>query len=249
MTARFGDMSAVVSALSYNRPQAGDFFDATLGSSLALSTLAAAALGNMVGDTLGIMLGGTVEVMSMRMGLPDPELTFAQRKLSIVQGCKTAASIVGILIGDAPTPTHEHAQTARVPESSPRSMPTRGRGQRSGRDESGEWRVASGKSKVGGRLRHLFRRWMNDADRRCTSLGRCCTSSGLRYIRLGLSRRTQLLEGTEVVSPALADRCCTCLCRSWYLTLVERALIDDRGDSEPWCVSRPTAEGILVAQA
>ena len=82
---------------------AGDFFDTYLGATLALSTLAAAALGNMVGDTLGIVLGGTVESIAMRMGVPDPNLTAEQRQLNIVQVYKTGSSIVGILIGTTPS--------------------------------------------------------------------------------------------------------------------------------------------------
>lgn len=39
----------------------GDLFDCYLGASLGISTLAAAAMGNIVGDVSGIWLGGTVE--------------------------------------------------------------------------------------------------------------------------------------------------------------------------------------------
>ncbi len=39
----------------------GDFFDSYLGTALGISTLTAAALGNVVGDVSGIWLGGTVE--------------------------------------------------------------------------------------------------------------------------------------------------------------------------------------------
>jgi hypothetical protein len=78
---------------------AGDFFDSHLGTLLGITTLAAAGMGNMVGDVLGICLGGTIESVAMRLGLPDPLLTAHQRKLNVVIVTKTAASIVGILIG------------------------------------------------------------------------------------------------------------------------------------------------------
>lgn len=81
---------------------AGDFFDAHLGTLLGITTLAAAGMGNMVGDVLGICLGGTIESIAMRLGLPDPLLTAHQRKLNVVLVTKTAASIVGILIGSCP---------------------------------------------------------------------------------------------------------------------------------------------------
>jgi hypothetical protein len=78
---------------------AGDFFDTHLGTILGITTLAAAGMGNMVGDVLGICLGGTIESVALKMGLPDPQLSAPQRSLNSVIVCKTAASIVGILIG------------------------------------------------------------------------------------------------------------------------------------------------------
>ncbi|EER10037.1 conserved hypothetical protein [Perkinsus marinus ATCC 50983] len=78
---------------------AGDFIDAKLGAALGITTLAAAALGNSIGDVSGIWLGSTVEAFTHRMGLPDPNLTKAQRMLHSVALTKTAGNVVGVLIG------------------------------------------------------------------------------------------------------------------------------------------------------
>ncbi|KAF4751574.1 hypothetical protein FOZ63_029869, partial [Perkinsus olseni] len=78
---------------------AGDFIDAKLGAALGITTLAAAALGNAIGDVSGIWLGSTVEALTHRMGLPDPNLTKAQRMLHSVALTRTAGNVVGVLIG------------------------------------------------------------------------------------------------------------------------------------------------------
>ncbi|KAF4662311.1 Transmembrane protein 65 [Perkinsus olseni] len=78
---------------------AGDFIDAKLGAALGITTLAAAALGNAMGDVSGIWLGSTVEALTHRMGLPDPNLTKAQRMLHSVALTRTAGNVVGVLVG------------------------------------------------------------------------------------------------------------------------------------------------------
>ncbi|KAF4677862.1 Transmembrane protein 65 [Perkinsus chesapeaki] len=78
---------------------AGDFIDAKLGAAFGITTLAAAALGNSIGDVSGIWLGSTVEALTHRMGLPDPNLTKAQRMLHSVALTRTAGNVVGVLIG------------------------------------------------------------------------------------------------------------------------------------------------------
>jgi Transmembrane protein 65 len=41
---------------------AGEYIDLTLGVTMGISTMAAAALGNLVSDVAGVGLGGVVEV-------------------------------------------------------------------------------------------------------------------------------------------------------------------------------------------
>lgn len=57
---------------------AGDYIDLTLGVSLGISSMAAAALGNTFSDIAGLGLGNVVEDMCARLGLPNPKLTAEQ---------------------------------------------------------------------------------------------------------------------------------------------------------------------------
>lgn len=54
---------------------AGDYIDLTLGVSLGISSMAAAALGNTISDVAGLGLGNVVEDLCARLGLPNPNLT------------------------------------------------------------------------------------------------------------------------------------------------------------------------------
>ncbi|CAD7926771.1 unnamed protein product [Amoebophrya sp. A120] len=76
----------------------GEFFDAYLGAFLGISTMAAAALGNIVGDVSGIWLGGTVEYLA-GLHVDDHRLTSRQMKLHEVQRMKTVAMATGIFTG------------------------------------------------------------------------------------------------------------------------------------------------------
>jgi len=78
---------------------AGDFFDVFLGSLLGISTLAAAALGNMVGDVSGIWLGGSIEAAARRLGLPDPNMSAAERATNSAVLAKTSGRVLGICLG------------------------------------------------------------------------------------------------------------------------------------------------------
>lgn len=79
--------------------QAGDFIDSTFGVVLGLSTLTAAAMGNVVSDTSGTLFGGIVESATDRMRLTRPKLTDAQRSLRITKLCGTGGAAVGVIIG------------------------------------------------------------------------------------------------------------------------------------------------------
>lgn len=78
---------------------AGDTIDATLGVSLGLPTLGAAALGQVLSDTTGVLCGGTIEAMAMKLGLPLPGLTDGQRALFVVKRVSTLGSVCGVIIG------------------------------------------------------------------------------------------------------------------------------------------------------
>ena len=76
----------------------GDFIDANLGMTFGISTLAAAAMGNMVGDTVGIWLSGSIEYQVGRR-VPDHRMTSAQARLFRVQTLKSICNVFGILLG------------------------------------------------------------------------------------------------------------------------------------------------------
>lgn len=78
---------------------AGDWIEGGLGSTLHLSTLAAAALGNTVSDVAGLGLGGIIENVSSRFGLPPPQLSTDQYNLPITRISALVGSTTGITVG------------------------------------------------------------------------------------------------------------------------------------------------------
>jgi len=78
---------------------AGDTIDSTLGVSLGLPTLGAAALGQVFSDTSGVLFGGTIDAISMKLGLPLPGLTDAQLRMGVVKRVATFGSVCGVITG------------------------------------------------------------------------------------------------------------------------------------------------------
>jgi len=54
---------------------AGTHIEMSIGIILGISTMAAAALGNLVSDLAGLGLAGYVEALASRLGLSIPDLT------------------------------------------------------------------------------------------------------------------------------------------------------------------------------
>jgi len=77
----------------------GDVIDGTLGMWFGVSMLACAALGNAISNIFGMMLHGTINKGADKLGLPDPRLTLAQRKLPTVHLWSTAGATVGVFVG------------------------------------------------------------------------------------------------------------------------------------------------------
>lgn len=77
----------------------GEAIDITLGATLGFGTLMAAGLGQCASDSVGISLQGIIERFADRLGLPDPKLSPAQRRMHIVGRFIIAARIVGIVVG------------------------------------------------------------------------------------------------------------------------------------------------------
>jgi hypothetical protein len=79
---------------------AGDAIDTSLGVALGISTMCAAAIGNIVSDVAGVMLGTLVEdFCARRLNLPTPVLTTAQRQLRSVRWANQAGCAIGLIIG------------------------------------------------------------------------------------------------------------------------------------------------------
>lgn len=79
--------------------QAGNAIDCTIGVVFGLSTLSAAAIGQICSDASGVVFGGTVERLAKAAGLPSANLTAAQTKLPIVARTAWAGSLLGIILG------------------------------------------------------------------------------------------------------------------------------------------------------
>ena len=79
--------------------QAGNAIDCTLGVTFGLSTLTAAAFGQICSDASGVIFGGTVERIAQSMGLPSANLTNAQRVMPVVSRVRWAGSFIGIIVG------------------------------------------------------------------------------------------------------------------------------------------------------
>jgi len=79
--------------------QAGEAIDLTLGVTFGLSTLTAAALGQVISDFSGVCFGGTVDAMVTKMGLPTAELTSSQRLLKSVRLSMTGGAALGVVVG------------------------------------------------------------------------------------------------------------------------------------------------------
>jgi hypothetical protein len=78
---------------------AGEYIDSHIGVTLGISTMAAAALGNLFSDIAGLGLGGTIESLAAKLGIETPQLTKAQRRSRTAHVVTLVASVIGIAIG------------------------------------------------------------------------------------------------------------------------------------------------------
>ena len=79
---------------------AGDAIDTSLGVILGISTMCAAAIGNIVSDVAGIMLGTLIEDFCTKyLNIPAPNLTSAQRQLRSVRFANQFGCAIGIVVG------------------------------------------------------------------------------------------------------------------------------------------------------
>jgi tRNA-specific adenosine deaminase 1 len=78
---------------------AGDAIDTSFGVLLGISTMAAAALGNIISDWAGIVFGTVIEDLVQKLNLPTPDLTTAQRQLRSVRFANQWGCGLGITVG------------------------------------------------------------------------------------------------------------------------------------------------------
>ncbi|RCN52327.1 hypothetical protein ANCCAN_01369 [Ancylostoma caninum] len=78
---------------------AGEYIDHQLGTMLCLSTMAAAALGNLISDVAGVGLAHYVESMFHKIGLKHPVLTSEQLESSRARWTTHSARAFGLTLG------------------------------------------------------------------------------------------------------------------------------------------------------
>lgn len=79
--------------------QAGHAIDLTIGVTFGLSTLTAAAFGQVCSDAAGVLFGGTLDNLAKAAGLPRSGLTSVQRALPVVKRVKLAGNLIGVMTG------------------------------------------------------------------------------------------------------------------------------------------------------
>ena len=78
---------------------AGEYIDVTIGATLSISTMAAAALGNTVSDVFGIGSAWYVEHWSARLGIHAPPLSLEQLQLTSCRLTANAGRAFGVMFG------------------------------------------------------------------------------------------------------------------------------------------------------
>lgn len=79
--------------------QAGELIDLTLGVTFGLSTLTAAACGQVFSDVAGVTFGGTVDALAAKLGLPVVDISARQRASRPAKIASTFGAAVGVVIG------------------------------------------------------------------------------------------------------------------------------------------------------
>mmetsp|Transcript_41227 Transcript_41227/g.82538 ORF Transcript_41227/g.82538 Transcript_41227/m.82538 type:complete len:352 (-) Transcript_41227:56-1111(-) len=106
----------------------GEAIEQFLGQAIGLSTMGAAATGNLLSDIAGIFLGGQVQAISYWLGASEPDFSKEQRQLPVTRYCKMFGESLGItigcIIGMAPLLFVEHAEDMDLPkDSAPHELP------------------------------------------------------------------------------------------------------------------------------
>lgn len=78
---------------------AGEYIDASIGASLAISTMAAAALGNTLSDVFGVGSAWYVETSARRLGMNPPNLSEEQLESKSARIAVNGGRAFGVMIG------------------------------------------------------------------------------------------------------------------------------------------------------
>jgi len=78
---------------------AGEYIDLKLGAVLGISTMAAAALGNLISDIAGVGTAGYIESLCGRAGLSTPDLTMQQHTMWQTRWTTALGRGIGVSIG------------------------------------------------------------------------------------------------------------------------------------------------------
>jgi len=78
---------------------AGEYIDASIGATLSISTMAAAALGNTLSDVFGVGSAWYVEHWAAKLGISPPALSIEQLDLKSSRIASNAGRAVGVAVG------------------------------------------------------------------------------------------------------------------------------------------------------
>jgi len=78
---------------------AGEVIEVQLGMAFGITTMCAAAIGNLISDVCGVGLGGTVEVIARKMGFKEPELSPEQMDMGATRLWSNLGAAAGVSFG------------------------------------------------------------------------------------------------------------------------------------------------------
>ena len=78
---------------------AGEAIDASVGVTFGISSLAAAAMGQIFSDTSGVLFGSSIENAALRLGFRLPRLLPEQLILQSVTLASTSGKVLGVITG------------------------------------------------------------------------------------------------------------------------------------------------------
>ena len=78
---------------------AGDAIDNSVGVAFGLSSLAAAAMGQIFSDTSGVLFGGAIEAWFLKLGFTQPVLTVEQNMMRVTRMTSTWGKVIGVVTG------------------------------------------------------------------------------------------------------------------------------------------------------